>query len=84
MAPRIPDGSYVLVNCWRYFLPPKPQQIIKVRHSRYGDIIKTLDHIDEQGYLWLRGVHPSSVSMLDMGPVSTKQVMGIILFIIKA
>ena len=84
MSPRIPEGSYVLVHCWRSALTVKPGQIIKVRHSRYGDIIKTLDHIDEQGFLWLRGQHKSSVSMLDMGPVKHKQVIGVVWFIIRS
>ena len=84
MSPRIPEGSYVLVNGWRSALSVKPGQIIKVRHSRYGDIIKTLDHIDEQGFLWLSGEHKSSVSMLDMGPVKHKQVIGMVCFIIRS
>lgn len=84
MSPRIPEGSYVLVNGWRSALSVKSGQIIKVRHSRYGDIIKTLDHIDEQGFLWLRGEHKSSVSMLAMGPIKHKQVIGMVWFIIRS
>jgi len=84
MSPRIPEGSYVLVNCWRSLLSVKLGQVIKVRHSRYGDIIKTLDHIDEQGFLWLSGEHESSVSMLEMGPVNKQQVIGVICFIIRS
>ncbi|SQD78042.1 conserved protein of unknown function [Moritella yayanosii] len=83
MSPRIPEGSYVLVNGWRSSLSVKPGQIIKIRHSRYGDIIKTLVHIDDQGFLWLRGEHKNSVSMLDMGPINSKQVIGIVWFIIR-
>ncbi|QUM76018.1 nickel-type superoxide dismutase maturation protease [Moritella sp. 24] len=83
MSPCIPEGSYVLVNGWLSLLSVKPEQIIKVRHTRYGDIIKTLDHIDEQGFLWLRGEHESSVSMLEMGPVSQYQLIGVVWFIIK-
>ena len=84
MSPAIPEGSYVLGNCWRFLLSVKPGQVIKVRHTRYGDIIKTLDHIDEQGFLWLRGEHKSSVSMLDMGPIKHKQVIGMVWFIIRS
>ena len=84
MSPRIPEGSYVLVNGWRSALSVKPGQIIKVRHSRYGDIIKTLDHIDDQGFLWLRGEQKSSVSLLDMGPIKDKQVIGMVWFIIRS
>jgi len=84
MSPAIPEGSYVLVNCWRFLLSVKPGQVIKVRHTRYGDIIKTLDHIDDQGLLWLRGEHQSSLSMLDMGPVNHHQVIGIVSFVIRS
>jgi len=84
MSPRIPEGSYVLVNCWHSLLSVKPGQVVKVRHARYGDIIKTLDHIDEQGFLWLRGEHQSSVSMLEMGPINQQQVIGIICSIIRS
>ncbi|CAM3173970.1 S24/S26 family peptidase [Moritella viscosa] len=83
MSSCIPEGSYVLVNCWRSLLSVKPGRIIKVRHTRYGDIIKTLDHIDKQGFLWLRGEHKSSISMLEMGPINQHQVIGIIWFIVK-
>ncbi len=84
MSPAIPEGSYVLVNCWRFLLSVKPGQVIKVRHTRYGDIIKTLDHIDDQGFLWLRGEHKTSVSMRDMGPIHKQQVIGIVWFTIQA
>lgn len=83
MSPCIPEGSYVLISRWCALLAIKPEQIIKVRHTRYGDIIKILDHIDEQGFLWLRGEHESSVSMLEMGPVSQDQLVGIVWGIIK-
>lgn len=84
MSPCIPEGSYVLVSCWHSLLSVKPEQIIKVRHIRYGDIIKTLDHIDDQGFLWLRGEHKSSVSMLEMGPINQQQVIGVIWFIVQS
>jgi len=83
MSSCIPEGSYVLVNCWHSLLPVKPGQVIKLHHARYGDIIKTLDHIDEQGFLWLRGEHESSVSMLEIGPINLQQVIGVICFIIR-
>ncbi|WP_255546846.1 MULTISPECIES: S24/S26 family peptidase [unclassified Moritella] len=84
MSPCIPEGSYVLVNCWHSLLSVKPGRIIKVRHTRYGDIIKTLDHIDEQGFLWLRGEHKSSISTFEMGPINQHQVIGVIWFIAKS
>ncbi|KXO12909.1 hypothetical protein AKG98_4108 [Moritella sp. JT01] len=73
-----------MVNCWHSLLSVRPGRIIKVRHNRYGDIIKTLDHIDEQGFLWLRGEHKSSISTLDMGPVNHHQVIGIVSFVIRS
>lgn len=84
MSPHIPEGSYILVRRGRSLMSLKPGKIIKVRHPRYGDIVKTLDHIDELGFLWLRGEHKDSVSMLAMGPIKQQMVIGVIWFIIKS
>jgi len=82
MSPKIPQDSYVLVMPWLKILALKRGNIIKVKHPQYGEIIKSVVAIDNDGCIWLQGLDPSSVTMAQMGPISASQVLGKVIKII--
>jgi len=83
MSPVIPDGSYVLINTWRIKQKLTPNRIVKVQHSRYGEIIKRIEHIDNLGKIWLKGEHPNSVSTAEIGPITKGDIIGIVNLTVK-
>ncbi|PIE43619.1 MAG: peptidase S24 [Gammaproteobacteria bacterium] len=72
MSPSLQNGDYILACLWPRWLL-KPKQIIVLKHPIYGDIIKRIDTIDEQGQLTLIGDNHRSVSREAMGKIS-KQI----------
>jgi signal peptidase I len=89
MHPRLPDGSFILLRSVNSSaLRPTCQfrvgDVVKFRHLRYGMIIKTIAAIDDEGRYWLRGEHPSSVSMNQIGPVLAEQILARVIFSLKA
>jgi len=84
MSPLIPDNSYVVVIPWLKILPLKCGNIIKVNHARYGEIIKAVATVDNEGFIWLQGHHNSSVTREEMGPIRSSQVIGRVIYVFKA
>ncbi|SFC28670.1 nickel-type superoxide dismutase maturation protease [Pseudoalteromonas denitrificans] len=76
MMPRIPDNSYVLIHTWLKIFKPKPGNTLLIKHHKYGHIIKTLSHIDKQGFYWVKGESMQSVSMSNIGPIIKEQILG--------
>jgi len=84
MSPRIPDKSYVLVHTWINLFKPKHGSSFLLKHDKYGHIIKTLSHKDEQGFYWFTGENTLSVSMLEIGPITVEQILGRVCFTLSA
>ena len=76
MSPQVPDNSYILVVPWLRIRSLKKGQLLSINHPKYGNIIKSLVKIDKNGLIWLMGLHPSSVPIEALGPVSPSQVVG--------
>ncbi|WP_269432778.1 MULTISPECIES: S24 family peptidase [unclassified Pseudoalteromonas] len=84
MSPRIPDKSYVLLHTWLNIFKPEHGNALLIKHPKYGDIIKSLDHIDNQGFFWFKGESEQSVSMIEIGPISKCQILAKVCFTLSA
>lgn len=84
MSPRIPDKSYVLLHTWLTIFKPKPGNTLLIKHPKYGDIIKTLDHVDNQGFFWFKGESEQSILMAEIGPISKSQIIAKAYFTLSA
>ncbi|MBW8190616.1 S24/S26 family peptidase [Neiella marina] len=80
MTPSLTDGSYVLfAKPWfKHFV--RPGQVVKVRHPKFGLIIKAVQYVDRYGFVWLKGTGAESISTLEIGPVSFADIIGKALF----
>ncbi len=83
MTPRIPAGSFVITNRWFREKSLSAGQVVKVHHAQYGDMIKTIDHVDEQGNYWLRGESKQSVTMAQIGAVIPQKILARVCFVIE-
>jgi len=84
MQPKLPAGSYgCFVSClWQAW---HVGDIYKIRHPRYGVIVKQLAFIDSNKLLWFKGLNVTeSVSMIDIGPVKPNDVCGRLMFSVSA
>jgi len=84
MSPRIPDKSYVLLHTWLTIFKPKPGNTLLIKHPKYGDIIKTLAHVDNQGFFWFKGESEQSIAMAEIGPISKSQIIAKAYFTLSA
>ncbi|MBU2970328.1 nickel-type superoxide dismutase maturation protease [Pseudoalteromonas sp. C2R02] len=84
MSPRIPDNSYVLLFSWLNIFKPKKGNTLLIKHPKYGDIIKTLNYVDNQGFFWFKGESEQSVSMIEIGPISKDQILAKVCFTLSA
>jgi len=83
MAPVIPQGCFVLVTNIFRFLPVREGQQLLINHPKYGVIVKTVTLIDRNKLIWCRGENEMSISVIDIGPVSRKQIIGRVVQIFK-
>ena len=75
MEPALPDGSTVLVKPGG---APQPQDIVLVEHPMQADlrILKRVDHITDDGRIFLRGDGTVSTDSRDFGAVPPERVLG--------
>lgn len=57
--------------------------VILVNHPTFGKIIKRISAISEQG-IWLKGDNPISTRTEEMGLIAKNQVIGKVIFQVKA
>jgi len=76
MSPVIPTNSYVIFH--RFFNKKSLNvgDLVKVKHPKYGLIIKTIAFIDRNDFYWLAGENLNSVSTLDMGLIQYSMIVG--------
>lgn len=79
MSPKIPNESYVLSCSWFKNLFLAEGKKILVQHQQYGLIVKTVALVDHNGFIWVKGENMQSISVEQLGPISTKQVIGRVL-----
>jgi len=78
MSPKIPHQSYILVHrlLMRYFICEGKRLLIQ--HKTYGLIVKKVALVDHHGFIWVKGENRKSLSVEQIGPVSRKQVVGLV------
>ncbi len=81
MSPRIPENSYIFIVPWLKIFNLKEGSLLKVRHPKYGFIVKTLAQVDRNGLFWLKGHHKNSIAIEKLGPVGKSQIKGKVLWI---
>ena len=81
MYPIIPESSFVLIKNYRS--KPKIGSIVIFNHVKLGKLVKKLTFIDKDGNFWFTGKNKNSVSSKKIGPITSKNVIGIVLIIIK-
>lgn len=79
MSPKIPNDSYVLSCNWFTNLFLAEGKKIVVEHQHYGLIVKTVALVDHHGFIWVKGENSGSISVEQLGPISSNQVVGRVL-----
>jgi len=79
MSPSIPNHSYVLVHRWLINAFIKEGKRLLIRHETFGLIVKTVAIVDHHGFIWVKGENAVSLSVEQIGPIKTAQVVGVIL-----
>jgi len=74
MYPTLRDGDYIWASK-RLLSHYRQGDIVLVDHPLYTRIVKRIKHIDKDGQYWLVGDGIDSVSSLQMGPVSNRQIL---------
>lgn len=83
MAPAIPPGSFLLAVKWLFLFPIKEGQRLVINHPRYGVIVKTVATVDNNGLIWSKGENSESITIEQLGPINTLQVLGRVIRIFK-
>jgi nickel-type superoxide dismutase maturation protease len=81
MSPLIPENSYIFIVPWLKIFNLKEGSLLKVRHPKYGFIVKTLAQVDRNGLFWLKGHHRNSIAIEKLGPVGKSQIRGTVLWV---
>lgn len=76
MLPKIPCGSFVLVNKQTCNVNYKNNSILVFYHQIYGNLIKKLDYIDKSKRLWFSGSNKESIARNKIGPIQTERIIG--------
>lgn len=83
MSPLILDGSFMLVVRWPWWLPLRQNNIVKVSHPVYGDIVKRVISVNSDKSFELIGMNDASVSTTKMGSVNRQFLLGRVLWYSK-
>lgn len=85
LSPEYQDGDFVLVVKIPIFLRSiHPGDTIVFYQIAYGEMIKHVDHLDDQGELiYVRGLHPDSMDSRQFGPISKRDVVGKVIWHIR-
>lgn len=75
MAPTLLDGDYVVGRRPSRRRPIQVGDVIVLRHSRYGRMVKRVFKRDEHGVVHVRGDNATSVAMIDVGPIQREQIL---------
>lgn len=76
MSPKIPNESYVLSCNWFSSLFLGEGKKVLVQHKHLGLIVKTVALVDHHGFLWVKGENRHSMSVEQLGPISSEQIIG--------
>ena len=82
MSPLLFDGDYVLCCRWPHRWV-KAGQFIVLRHPKFHEIIKRVHHKNSDGSLALCGENPASVSMQQIGNITSQYALWRVIKCIK-
>ena len=80
MSPSIENDSFVLMKS---FKEKKINKFFVIKHQIYGKLIKKLVKLDSSNHFWFEGVHRSSISQKQVGPIKECDIEGQIIFSIS-
>jgi signal peptidase I len=85
LSPFFLPGDYVLIGkCAILFGPIKIGDIVVVFHPTYGLLIKEVTSVNQDSQeINLKGIHPHSINIRQIGPVALSEVQGKVLFHVK-
>jgi nickel-type superoxide dismutase maturation protease len=75
MLPVLKNGDYIVaIHYWKIAF--KCNDIVVVQHPTFGEIIKRIAKIDNNGDFWLNGDGSDTLSSLTMGAINKKSILG--------
>lgn len=85
LSPFFLPGDYVLIGkCAILFGPIKIGDIVVFLHPTYGLLTKEVTSVNQDSQeINLKGIHPHSINIQQIGPVAISEVQGKVLFQIK-
>ena len=86
LSPEYQEGDFVLVVKIPFFLRTiRPGDVVTFRQIAYGTLIKRVERIDADGeLLYVVGEHPDSTDSRRFGPVPREDVIGKVIWHIRA
>lgn len=83
LSPEYLPGDYALLYTGKRGRQPKPGSVIVFRHPAYGVMIKRVQRVDADGWLYVTGSHPHSVDSARFGPIPPQEVIGTVIWHIR-
>lgn len=81
MLPKMADGDFIFIS--RLYINLQPRHMVVVSHPIYQRIVKRIEHINNDGQLWLCGDNRLSLSSAQMGWIEPSWITGKVLIIIN-
>ncbi|NTS78066.1 hypothetical protein HR060_14495 [Catenovulum sp. SM1970] len=75
MSPALPDNSYAIFHRFFRVQNLKVKDVVKVEHPKFGLLVKRIKFIDRNGFIWLEGLDPHSISSMEMGPIKSQHIL---------
>lgn len=84
LTPEYQNGDFVIISKIPFlFTPPSPGDVIAFRQAGYGQLIKRIQHITQNGGVNVIGSHPESVDSRVFGPVRRESILGKVIWHIR-
>jgi signal peptidase I len=85
LSPRFEQGDFVIVSKIPFlFMRAKPGDVVAFHQPGYGTLLKLVESVDiSRGQINVTGTQPESVDSRVFGPVSTKAVVGKVIWHVK-
>ena len=85
LMPEIREGDFVLISDIPFRLRTvRAGEIIVFRHRVYGTMVKKVQRLDAAGQIYVTGTNPESVDSREFGSISSDQVIGKVIWHIRA
>lgn len=81
MLPSLKNGDYVIASRW--YRTAKIGQLLVINHENYGVLIKRVTSLLPNQALELSSDNPEGITSAQIGPVSTQQILGKVLWQVR-